>query len=51
MTDKSIFMLTMGMLCIWLVLDNFYGEKRVNTFLLSLFPALEKSGSGWLKLF
>lgn len=46
MTDKSLFFITLGMLCIWLVLDNFYGKKRVNAFILSMFPSLEKSG--WL---
>lgn len=44
MTDKSLFFITLAMICIWLVLDNFYGKKRINTFILSMFPSLEKSG-------
>ena len=46
MTDRSLFFITLALICIWLILDNFYGKKHINTFLLSIFPSLEKSG--WL---
>ena len=45
MTDKSLFFITLALICVWLILDNFYGKKRVNTFILSLFPSLEKTGT------
>lgn len=44
MTDKSLFFITLALICVWIILDNFYGKKYLNTFLLSIFPSLEKTG-------
>lgn len=42
MTDRSLFFITLSLICIWLILDNYYGKKRLNTFIISIFPSLEK---------
>lgn len=49
MTDKTIFFITLALVCVWLILDNFYGNKRIDNFVASLFPSLskEKDSKGW----
>ena len=42
MTDKSLFFITLALICIWVILDNFYGDKKLNRFIVSIFPSLEK---------
>lgn len=36
--DQSLFFLTLSLSCIWLVLDNIWGEKYLQTFLANVFP-------------
>jgi hypothetical protein len=37
--DSGLFFLTLAMLCIWLILDEFYGKKRISTFANLVIPA------------
>ena len=37
MNDKSLFFLTLALCCVWLILDNFMGEKYINKFLTNMF--------------
>lgn len=36
--DRSIFFLTLSLICIWLILDSMYGKKYIDNFLKTLFP-------------
>ena len=36
--DKSLFIITLSMLCVWLVVDTAIGKKRLLSFLSTLFP-------------
>ena len=35
--DKSLFFMTLCLICIWLILDNIYGNKYVDNFLSNMF--------------
>lgn len=41
MKDKSLFFLTISLVCVWLILDNLFGEKYVNKFLNSMFDFMD----------
>lgn len=43
--DKSLFFLIMSMACIWLILDQAFGAKRLQGFLAMLFPFMSDSSS------
>ena len=43
--DKSLFFLTISMVCIWLVVDVAVGKNRLGSFLSTIFPFMEDSGS------
>ena len=36
--DKSIFFLTLSFISIWVILDNIYGKRYLDTFLSNVFP-------------
>ena len=36
--DRSIFFLTLSLICIWLILDSMYGRKYIDNFLKTMFP-------------
>lgn len=36
--NKSIFFLTLSFICIWVILDNIFGKKYLDTFLSNIFP-------------
>ena len=44
--SKSLFFLCLSLVCIWLILDNIYGHKYVNTFLGNMFDFMGGSSSG-----
>lgn len=39
--DKSIFFLIMGLVCLWLVLNEFYGSGAISRFIVKLIPKAE----------
>ena len=39
--DKSLFFITLSMLCVWLVVDTAIGKKRLLSFLSTLFPFID----------
>lgn len=36
--NKSILFLTLSFLCIWVILDNIFGKRYLDTFLSNVFP-------------
>lgn len=43
--DKSLFFLFLSFVCIWLVLDVAVGKDRLGSFLATIFPFMDSSGS------
>lgn len=39
--DKSLFFITLAMVCVWLVVDMAIGKKRLLSFLSTLFPFID----------
>ena len=39
--DKSLFFITLSMVCVWLVVDTAIGKKRLLSFLSTLFPFID----------
>lgn len=39
--DKSLFFITLSMLCVWLVVDTAIGKKHLLSFLSTLFPFID----------
>ena len=39
--DKSLFFITLSMVCIWLVVDTAIGKKHLLSFLSTLFPFID----------
>lgn len=44
-SEKSLFFLTLALSCIWVVLDNIWGKKYLQTFLSKLFPFMSDGES------
>ena len=42
MNDKSLFFLTLALCCVWVVLDNIWGKKYLDTFLSNIFDFYNK---------
>lgn len=43
--NKSIFFLTLSFICIWVILDNIFGRRYLDTFLSNIFPFYKISNS------
>ena len=43
--SKSLFFLCLSLVCIWLILDNIYGQKYVNKFLGLMFDFMNGSST------
>lgn len=43
--DKSLFFITLAMVCVWLVVDTAIGNKHLITFLSTMFPFIDAPGS------
>ena len=39
--DKSLFFITLSMVCVWLVVDTAIGKKHLLSFLSTLFPFID----------
>lgn len=39
--DKSLFFITLAMVCVWLVVDTAIGKKHLISFLSTLFPFID----------
>lgn len=39
--DKSLFFITLSMVCVWLIVDTAIGKKRLISFLSTLFPFID----------
>ena len=39
--DKSLFFITLAMVCVWLVVDTAIGKKHLLSFLSTLFPFID----------
>ena len=37
MNDKSLFFMTLSLICVWVILDNIYGKKYLDIFLSNVF--------------
>lgn len=46
MKDKGLFFLTLSFGCIWLVLDQIFGNKLIEQFVGNLLPSAKKDSSG-----
>ena len=44
--DKSLFFITLSMVCVWLVVDTAIGKKRLLSFLSTLFPFIDSPDAG-----
>lgn len=42
--DKSLFFITISLVCVWIVVDMAVGEKYLVNFLETLFPFMKESG-------
>lgn len=42
LNDKSMFFLTLSLICVWVILDNVYGQKYLDTFLSNVFDFYNK---------
>lgn len=40
--NTSVLYFTIAVVCLWLVLSQFYGEQYITKFVLALMPSLEK---------
>ena len=45
--DKSLFFLILSMGCIWLILDQALGAKRLQAFLYTVFPFMSTGGTDY----
>lgn len=43
--DKSLFFITLSMVCVWLIVDTAIGKKRLISFLSTLFPFIDSPTS------
>lgn len=43
--DKSLFFITLSMVCVWLIVDTAIGKKRLVSFLSTLFPFIDSPAS------
>lgn len=43
--DKSLFFITLSMVCVWLIVDTAIGKKRLISFLSTLFPFIDSPGT------
>lgn len=43
MNDKSLFFLTLSLICVWIIIDNIIGHKYLNTFLSNMFDFIPKT--------
>lgn len=46
--DKSLFFITLSLVCIWIVVDMAVGEKYLTNFLETLFPFMKDGGGNTL---
>ena len=44
--DKSLFFITLSMVCVWLVVDTAIGKKHLLSFLSTLFPFIDSQDAG-----
>ena len=44
--DKSLFFITLSMVCVWLVVDTAIGKKHLLSFLSTLFPFIDSPDAG-----
>lgn len=44
--DKSLFFITLSMVCVWLIVDTAIGKKRLISFLSTLFPFIDSPDTG-----
>ena len=44
--DKSLFFITLSMVCVWLVVDTAIGKKHLLSFLFTLFPFIDSPDAG-----
>ena len=44
--DKSLFFITLSMVCVWLVVDTAIGKKHLLSFLSTLFPFIDSPDGG-----
>lgn len=45
MEDKSLFFITLSVICIWLVVDSALGENYIKKFLSTIFPFMSDNTS------
>lgn len=43
MNDKSLFFMTLSLICVWVILDNIYGKKYLDVFLSNVFDFYKSS--------
>lgn len=48
--DKGLFFLILSMGCVWLILDQAMGKKRLQGFLQTLFPFMRGTSSGSVEM-
>lgn len=47
MKDTSLFFLVLSLGCVWLVLDDFYGNKFVSKFIIKMIPKSKEDGESF----
>ena len=45
MNDKSLFFMTLSLICVWVILDNIYGKKYLDIFLSNVFDFYNSSAT------
>ena len=51
MNDKSLFFMTLSLICVWVILDNIYGKKYLDIFLSNVFDFYNTSVTTTSKTF
>lgn len=42
--DKGLLFFVIALVCLWLVLDQFYGGELITQFVVNIMPSAEKKG-------